>query len=130
MNLVNGLYTVGTSPRVSRSSVVTAPNRYLGCHGFKYLQGLRFFPCPTLVTNEYFIFMKLRPSSKNIHTRKTPNNRAEQATFLFFCALYAPSATTSCTFFQYEYKLCSWLCFSFSILRRMFVSDVLPQVST
>ena len=33
------------------TSVVRAPDRYTGGHGFDSRQGLRCFLCPTLVTN-------------------------------------------------------------------------------
>ena len=46
------------SPRVARSSLVRAPNRYLGGHGMGLIPvGDRFFLRPTLVTNKHFIFI-------------------------------------------------------------------------
>ena len=42
-----------SSPRVFHSSVVRAPNWYLGGHGFDSRQGLRLSLCLMLVTNEH-----------------------------------------------------------------------------
>ena len=53
-----------SSPRVSRSSVVSAPNRYLGGHRFDYCRGLIFRLCPMLVTNGLFIFINTRQTDK------------------------------------------------------------------
>ena len=41
-----------------RSSVVRAPNRYLGGHGVDSRRGHRFFSFPTLVTNVHSIYIK------------------------------------------------------------------------
>ena len=59
MNLVDP-----SSPRVSGSSVIRAPNQYLGGHGFDSRLGLIVFLCPMLVKNEHFVFIIYSPSLK------------------------------------------------------------------
>ena len=45
-----------------RSSVIRAPDRCTGGHGFDSRRGLRFFLCPTLVTNWVFHLSYYFPS--------------------------------------------------------------------
>ena len=55
MSLAIFLRFFPTELRVSRSSVVRAPNWYLGGHGLDSRWGVIFFLYPTLVTKEHII---------------------------------------------------------------------------